>query len=163
MTVNNGFSHIGVSTHNMEVTAHFYETVLGFRRVLEDVTQVKSGGQMRLVYFDIGDEQFIVFMEAKEIPGISADYDTSINRALGLPRGMYHFSFKEPTLEALEARHRDLAGKGVEVTEIIDLQYAKAIFFFDPNGLQLEFCCQLRPFRESDLLKASSVSVSVTN
>src|SRR5436190_1209343 len=96
-----GFSHVGVSTHQMDKTIEFYRTVLGFPPVVEDVTQVTSGGTVRMVYFDVGDNQFIVFMEPKNVPGIPADYDTSINGALGVPRGMYHFSFKVSTLEEL--------------------------------------------------------------
>jgi catechol 2,3-dioxygenase-like lactoylglutathione lyase family enzyme len=157
-----GLSHVGVATHQMESTISFYENVLGFPRVVEDVTRVQSGGAVRLVYFDAGDDQFIVFMESKGVLGISDDFDTSINAALGTPRGMYHYSFKVLSLEELELRRRDLEEKGIEVTQIIDLRYAKAIFFFDPNGIQLEFCCQLRPFGKADLHQSSAVSVATT-
>lgn len=160
MSTSYGFSHVGVSTHQMDVTIRFYEDVLGFPRVVEDLTQVKSGGTVRLVYFDVGDGQFIVFMESKNVPGIAEGYDTGINSALGVPRGMYHYSFKAPSLDDLEARRKDLERRGIDVTAIIDLRYAKAIFFFDPNGIQLEFCCQIRPFNESDLHQVSEVSVA---
>jgi catechol 2,3-dioxygenase-like lactoylglutathione lyase family enzyme len=158
-----GFSHVGVATHQMDTTIQFYEGLLGFPRVVEDLTRVSAGGAVRLVYFDVGDQQFIVFMESKNVPGIPADYDTGINGALGLPRGLYHYSFKLPSLEDLECRRIDLESKGIEVTPILDLRYAKAIFFFDPNGIQLEFCCQIRPFEESDLHQQSEVRVSVEN
>ena len=91
MSTGYGFSHFGLSTHQMDATIQFYESVLGFPHVVEDLTRVKSGGTIRLVYFDVGDEQFIVFMEPKNVPGIPADYDTGNNGALGVPRGMYHF------------------------------------------------------------------------
>jgi catechol 2,3-dioxygenase-like lactoylglutathione lyase family enzyme len=155
-----GFSHVGVSTHQMDATIQFYESVLGFPPVLEDLTRVTSGGTLRMVYFDVGDGQFIVFMEPKNVPGIPADYDTSINVALGLPRGMYHFSFKVPSLDDLELRRRSLESQGIDVSATVDLGYAKAIFFFDPNGMQLEFCCQTRPFNEADLHRQSEVSVA---
>jgi len=57
-----------------------------------------------MVYFDVGDGQFMVFVGSKNVPGIPQDYDTGINGALGLPRGMYHFSFKVPLLADLECR-----------------------------------------------------------
>ena len=158
-----GFSHVGVSTHQMDATIEFYEKVLGFPRVVEDLTRVSSGGALRMVYFDVGDGQFMVFMEPKKVPGIPADYDTSINTALGVPRGMYHYSFKSDSLDDLESRRQSLESQGIDVSAIIDLEYAKAIFFFDPNGIQLEFCCQIRPFHESDLHKQSDVSVAVTS
>ncbi len=158
-----GFSHVGVSTHQMDATIDFYENVLGFPRVVEDLTSASSGGTVRLVYFDAGGGQFIVFMEPKNVPGIPEDYDTGINSALGVPRGMYHYAFKVPSLEDLESRRTSLQGHGIDVTSVIDLGYARAIFFFDPNGIQLEFCCQIRPFNESDLHKVSDVVVAVSS
>src|SRR5690348_8386103 len=122
-----GFSHVGVSTHQMDETIEFYRTVLGFPPVVEDLTQVTSGGTIRMVYFDVGDNQFMVFMEPKSVPGIPAAFDTSINGALGVPRGMYHYSFKVSTLEELEARRQGLANQGIDVSDTVDLGYAKAI------------------------------------
>jgi catechol 2,3-dioxygenase-like lactoylglutathione lyase family enzyme len=144
----------------MDATIHFYQEILGFRRVVDDLTKVESGGTLRMVYFDAGAEEFIVFMEPQNVPGIPTEFDTSINRALGVPRGMYHFSFKSSSLEGLEARRNSLLTKGVEVSSAVDLGYAKAIFFFDPNGIQLEFCCQLRPFNASDLERQTEVRVA---
>jgi catechol 2,3-dioxygenase-like lactoylglutathione lyase family enzyme len=160
MLASHGFSHIGVSTHNMDATIRFYQEILGFPKVVDDLTKVESGGTVRMVYFDAGAEEFIVFMEPKNVPGIPADFDTSINQALSLPRGMYHFSFKSSSLEDLEARRNGLIANGVEVSSTVDLGYAKAIFFFDPNGIQLEFCCQLRPFNASDLERHTEVRVA---
>jgi catechol 2,3-dioxygenase-like lactoylglutathione lyase family enzyme len=160
MLTNNGFSHVGVSTHHMDATIQFYENVLGFPRIVEDLTHVNSGGTLRQVYFDVGDGQFIVFIEPKNVPGISDDYDTGINGALGVPRGMYHFALKVPSIDDLESRLRNLKSHGIDVTTIIDLGHAKSVFFFDPNGIQLEFCCQIRPFNESDLHRVSEASIA---
>lgn len=160
MSTGYGFSHVGVSTHEMDATIRFYEGVLGFPHVVEDLTRVTTGGTLRMVYFDVGDGQSIVFMEPKNVSGIPEDYDTGINGALGVPRGMYHFAFKVPSLAELESRRSSLESQGIEVSAIIDLGHAKAIFFFDPNGIQLEFCCQVRPFNESDLHQQSEVTIA---
>ena len=157
---NCGFSHVGVSTHDMDETIRFYENVLGFQRVVEEITTIREGGTLRQVYFDVGEWQHIVFMEAKNVAGIAADYDTSINAALGVPGGMYHFALRVATLEELEARRRELANRGAEVSDIIDLGSAKSVFLSDPNGLQLEFCCHTRPFDETDLKRESEASIA---
>lgn len=158
-----GFSHIGLATHNMDATIQFYADVLGFLPVVEELTHVVAGGTIRMVYFDVGNDQFIVFMEPRNVPDISKDFDTGINPSLGLPRGMYHYSLKALSLEDLERRREQLASHGVDVSDTIDLGYAKAIFFFDPNGVQLEFCCQIRAFNDSDLHKQSDVIVATPN
>jgi catechol 2,3-dioxygenase-like lactoylglutathione lyase family enzyme len=156
----NGFSHVGLASHDMESTIRFYENVLGFPRVAEQRTRVKEGGTVRLTYFDTGDEQFIVFMESRGVKAIPADFDTSINRSLGVPAGMYHFAFRARSQEELDERRRTLEHAGVTVSETVDHGYAKSIFFRDPNDLQLEFCYQARPFEESDLYQAPEVSVA---
>jgi catechol-2,3-dioxygenase len=37
-------------------------------------------------------------------------------------------------------RHDDLRGKGVEVNNTIDHDWARSFYFRDPNGLSLEYC-----------------------
>ena len=162
MMVGRGFSHIGVSTHDMELTRAFYEDLLGFPRVVDEMTHVSQGGRLRQVYFDVGEGQFIVFMEPKQVPGISEDYDTGINTALGVPAGMYHFALRAQTLEELELRRATLHTNGVEVSEIIDLGMARSIFFADPNNIQVEICCHTRPFDETDLRRVTDATVALT-
>jgi catechol 2,3-dioxygenase-like lactoylglutathione lyase family enzyme len=156
-----GYSHLGLATHDMEATIKFYQGLLGFRVVAEQRTRVTNGGTVRLTYLDAGGEQFIVFMESLDVDGIPNDFDTSINRPLGVPLGMYHFAFKAQSMEDLDQRRRVLEEAGVEVSATVDHGYAQSIFFRDPNDLQLEFCYQVRPFQESDLYQAPEVSIAV--
>lgn len=155
-----GFSHIGLTTHDMDATIAFYDGVLGFRRIADDLTQLAGSGTLRQVYFAVGPDQYIVFMEPKDVDGIPADFDTSINGALGLPRGMYHFAFKVATLDDLELRRQDLDKQGIDASPIIDLDTAKSVFCFDPNGVQLEFSCHVRAFNESDLARVSEATLA---
>jgi catechol 2,3-dioxygenase-like lactoylglutathione lyase family enzyme len=157
----NGFSHVGVSTHDMDTTIQFYEEVLGFRRVAEDHIRIVEGGNLRHVFFDVGDGQCIAFIQANDVPAIPSDYDTSINLGLGVPHAMYHYALKVLTLEELESRRRELEARGVAVSPIIDLGAGRSIFFRDPNNITLEFCCQLRPFNESDLQGEFETSVAM--
>jgi catechol 2,3-dioxygenase-like lactoylglutathione lyase family enzyme len=156
-----GFSHVGVSTHDMEATIDFYENVLGLSRVADNLTRIKQGGTLRQVYFAAGGGQFLVFMEPKSVPGISSKYDTGINRALGVPAGMYHFALRAVELDDLETLSRKLESHHVEVSPVVDLGHAKSIFFRDPNDLQLEFCYHLRPFDQSDLHQESEASIAM--
>ena len=45
---------------------------------------------------------------------------------------------------ALEEKRNELIAKGIDVTDVVDHDWAKSIYFKDPNGLQLEFCCFTR-------------------
>jgi catechol 2,3-dioxygenase-like lactoylglutathione lyase family enzyme len=155
-----GFSHVGLSTHDMEATIRFYSELLGFARRADERIVINEGGSLRQVSFDVGCGQYLVFMEARGVQGISDTYDTSINAALGLPAGMYHVALKLPTCEALEARRLGLAKQGVDVSAVVDLGHARSIFFQDPNGIQLEISCSVRAFDSSDLGRESTASIA---
>ena len=80
-----GFSHIGLSTHDLDKTRDFYENVLGFKAVRCDIIKIKEGGRIRHMFFEVGRDQLIAFMEPKDVDAIPADYDAGINEGLGVP------------------------------------------------------------------------------
>ncbi len=147
---NKGFSHLGLSTLDMDKTRAFYENVMGFKAVRCDLIPVKEGGRIRHVFFDTGRDQLMAFMEARGVEGIPAEYDTSISRGLGVPPAFYHFAFEAGSEAGLDQKRQTLKEKGVEVTEVVDHGWAKSIYFNDPNGLMLEYCCLTREFNEDD-------------
>ena len=145
-----GFSHVGLSTLDLDKTREFYEGVLGFTPVISDTIKIKEGGRIRHVFFDTGRDQFIAFMEARGVPNVSAEYDAGINRGLGLPAGFYHFALEAGSEAALADKRDELRAKGIGVTDIVDHGWSKSIYFKDPNGLSLEYCCALRNLTKDD-------------
>jgi catechol 2,3-dioxygenase-like lactoylglutathione lyase family enzyme len=136
-----GFSHIGLSTLDLDETRRFYEEILGFKPVVADTIRIQEGGHLRHMFFDVGNGQLIAFLEPQDVPGIPTDYDAGINRGLGVPASFYHFAFEAGSSSALKQRQEELRAKGVRVTDIVDHQWAQSIYFKDPNGLSLEYCC----------------------
>ena len=61
-----GFSHIGLSTLDLDKTREFYEGVLGFKAVAADTIRVKEGERLRHLFFDTGRDQLIAFWSRKE-------------------------------------------------------------------------------------------------
>jgi catechol 2,3-dioxygenase-like lactoylglutathione lyase family enzyme len=145
-----GFSHIGLSTLDLDVTWVFYEGVLGFKPVVADTIKIKEGGHQRHVFFDVGHDQLIAFLEPNGIVGVLADYDAGINRGLGVPAGFYHFAFEAGSPAGLAEKRDELRAKGVETTDIVDHGWAQSVYFKDPNGLSLEYCCIVRNLTEDD-------------
>ena len=145
-----GFSHIGLSTLDLDKTRKFYEDVLGFKPVVADTINVKEGGHLRHLFFDVGRDQLIAFLEPNGVPDVPAKYDAGINRGLGVPAGFYHFAFEAGSAAGLAEKRDELRAKGVEVTEIVDHGWAQSIYFKDPNGLSLEYCCMVRNLTEDD-------------
>ena len=145
-----GWSHISLATLDMDATRAFYENVLGLKAMRCDVIKVKEGGQIRHVFFDTGQGQLLAFMEPRGIPGAPVEFDGGLNRPLGMPEGVYHFAFEAGSQSELEAKRAELIAKGVKVTPVVDHEWAKSIYFKDPNGLLLEFAYQTREFNADD-------------
>ena len=156
-----GFSHIGLSTLDLDKTRDFYENILGFKPVRCDMIKIKEGGRIRHIFFETGRDQLISFMEARGIPGVPVEYDAGINRGLGAPSAFYHFAFEAGTEAGLEAKRQELLAKGIEVTEVVDHEWAKSIYFKDPNGMQLEYCCATRDLVESDAVMQDRFEASI--
>ena len=156
-----GFSHVGLSTLDLDRTRDFYQRVLGFPAVRCDTMTVKEGGQIRHVFFDAGDGQLLAFMEARGVAGIPAEYDAGINRGLGVPDAFYHFAFEVGSLAELEAKRAELIAKAVRVTPVVDHEWMKSIYFKDPNNLLLEFACTTRTLGAEDAVMQPRFTVSL--
>jgi len=160
-TTNKGFSHVGLSTLDLDKTREFYEKILGFKVVVADTIKIKEGGAIRHIFFDTGRDQLLAFMEPRGIPGVPVEYDAGINRGLGVPAAFYHFAFEAGSPPALEDKRRELIAKGVQVTDVVDHGWARSIYFKDPNGMSLEYCCLARNFTEDDATMQDRFEISI--
>ena len=89
-----GFSHLGLSTLDLDKTRACYEGVLGFNPVGADTITIEEGGHLRHMFFDVGGGQLIGFLEPSGVPNVPAKYDAGINGGLGVPAAFYHFAFE---------------------------------------------------------------------
>jgi catechol 2,3-dioxygenase-like lactoylglutathione lyase family enzyme len=156
-----GFSHFGLSTLDLDATRDFYENVLKFKAVRCDIIKITEGGQIRHIFFDTGRDQLLAFMEARGVPGVPATYEAGINRGLGVPNAFYHFAFEAGSEAALEEKRNELIARGVQVTDVVDHDWAKSIYFQDPNGIQLEFCCFTRNLNDDDARMQERAEISI--
>jgi catechol 2,3-dioxygenase-like lactoylglutathione lyase family enzyme len=154
-----GFSHIGLSTLDLDKTRAFYEGVLGFKPVVADTITIEEGGHLRHMFFDVGGGQLVAFLEPNGVRDIPAKYDAGINRGLGVPAGFYHFAFEAGSAAALAEKRDELRAKGLDTTDIVDHGWARSIYFKDPNGISLEYSCVVgnRPEGESTMHGAFTV------
>jgi catechol 2,3-dioxygenase-like lactoylglutathione lyase family enzyme len=159
---NKGFSHIGLSTLDLDKTRAFYESLLGFKVVRCDIIKIKEGGTIRHMFIEVGRDQLIAFMEPNNVDAIPTNYDPGINDGLGVPGPFYHFAFEAGSVPALEAKRLELIEKGLTVTDVVDHEWAKSIYFKDPNGISLEFCCLTRDVgNEDDVTMQERAEVSI--
>jgi len=136
-----GVHHLGLATHDLDATLEFYEKVLGFQTRVCEMIHPPGGGAIRHAFIDIGQNQMLAFMEPNHVRGVPDDFDPGINKGLGIPAGIIHFAFWCDDEADLDARLQELRGRGVKVSDIVDHSWCKSIYFHDPNGIQLEYCC----------------------
>jgi catechol 2,3-dioxygenase-like lactoylglutathione lyase family enzyme len=103
-----GFSYLGLSTLDLDKTRKFYEDILGFKPVVADTIKIEEGGRIRHIFFDVGRDQLIAFMEADGVRDVPEEYDTGINRGLGVPASFYHFAFEAGSEAALADKREEL-------------------------------------------------------
>jgi catechol 2,3-dioxygenase-like lactoylglutathione lyase family enzyme len=145
-----GWSHVSLGTIDINTTRSFYEGTLGFKAVRCDIIKVKEGGEIQHVFFDTGQGQLLAFMSPRGVPGAPVEFDGSLNRPMGMPEGVYHFAFEAGSQAELESKRAELIAKGIKVTPVVDHDWAKSIYFKDPNGLMLEYSYITREFTADD-------------
>jgi catechol 2,3-dioxygenase-like lactoylglutathione lyase family enzyme len=126
-----GINHLALITTDMDATVRFYHGVLGARLVATIGTP-----SFRHYFFEFGPEQTVAFFEYRDIElerwakpaGVPDPRATQFD----------HLSFNLPDEEALEALRRRLKEHGCEVTDVVDHQVMRSIYFTDPNGIALE-------------------------
>jgi catechol 2,3-dioxygenase-like lactoylglutathione lyase family enzyme len=127
-----GINHLALVTADMDATVRFYEGVLGMRLVATTMA-----GPMRHYFFEIGPGNTLAFFEWADAP--------HFEKPAGIPdrvAGQFdHLSFNLPDQDALEALQRRLRDNGCEVTEVVDHQIMRSIYFNDPSGIALEASC----------------------
>ena len=140
-----GVHHLALTTEDMKMTADFYVNVLGMPLV--HAMRVPAGlgtgpgnrgnppyEELRHYFFDMGNDSLLAFFEIPK----GAEPQSNRN-AIG---GMQHVAFTVTAARFKDIEQR-LEKHGVPHSGAIpQLPGLLGIYFFDPNGLRLEFACQ---------------------
>ncbi|MCC5635628.1 VOC family protein [Nostoc sp. CHAB 5844] len=154
-----GINHIALVCQDMARTVDFYTNTLGMKLIKTIV--LPDGGQH--FFFDIGNGDALAFFwfpnAPQAAPGIasaSPDFWQTGNIATA-HASLNHLAFNVPVEKIAEYREK-LVAKGVEVTPVLhhadvpsgfvpepdESTFISSIYFFDPDGILLEFAANLR-------------------
>jgi len=161
-----GLNHLALVCRDMACTVDFYSNVLGMPLVK---TLDLPGGAGQHFFFDIGGGDslaFFWFPDAPEAaPGVASPVPDLRSPALTTAHAsMNHVAFDVPA-EKIDAYRERLAEKGIEVTEVVnhddspagvgreinETTFVRSIYFFDPDGILLEFAAWTRELTEADV------------
>jgi catechol 2,3-dioxygenase-like lactoylglutathione lyase family enzyme len=153
-----GVHHLALCTDDMKKTIDFYVEVLGMPLV--HAMKVPPGlgtgkanrgnppyENIRHYFFDMGNDSLLAFFE------IPKGREPQANRnAVG---GMQHCSFVVTPAHFVEIEQR-LKSRNIEyIGPLPQLPGLLGIYFYDPNGIRLEFCCQPQDGDDQQVLRCN--------
>lgn len=132
------FHHVAYRCRDAQETRAFYEGVLGMPLAIAlDFTEV-SGTDAKLEYmhlfFRLEDGNFIAFFDAPD--SVRSDH---FKKQSGFNR---HVAFETKSMAALDDYLARLKQHGVEYWGPLDHGFVQSIYFYDPNGINLEITCR---------------------
>ena len=162
-----GINHLALVCKDMARTVEFYTQVLGMPLVK---TLELPGGMGQHFFFGLGNGDclaFFWFPDAPDAaPGIASPASqVGMGSLTTAHASMNHVAFDVPA-ERIEVYREKLRARGVEVTEILnhdnsplqvsptvtDDVFVRSIYFFDPDGILLEFAGWTKEFGPEDAL-----------
>jgi catechol 2,3-dioxygenase-like lactoylglutathione lyase family enzyme len=166
-----GVNHLALVCKDMARTVEFYAGLLGMPLVAAiDL----PGGSGQHFFFDIGGGDLLAFFwfaDGREsAPGVASPRRDCFSSPSGLVTAnasMNHVAFDVPAERIEEYRDRLLA-RGVEVTEVVnhdpdapsqmtpeptETTLVRSVYFFDPDGILLEFASWTRELPQGPLPK----------
>src|ERR1700742_5165225 len=155
-----GVNHLALVCKDMARTVDFYTNVLGMPLTK---TIDLPGGRGQHFFFDIGNGDslaFFWFPNAPEAqPGVSSAGNLPMQGPITSGHGsMNHVAFNVPA-ELIDQYHDKLVARGIQATKIMNHDdserqitldvvtpstFVRSIYFFDPDGICLEFASWTR-------------------
>jgi len=161
-----GVNHLALVCKDMARTVDFYSNTLGMPLTK---TIDLPGGRGQHFFFDIGKGDSLAFFwfpdGPEAAPGIaSPSHNVGQGSIVTAHGSMNHVAFDVPA-EKIEEYREKLRAKGVEVTEVVnhddtprqvsptinESTFVRSIYFFDPDGILLEFAGWTRELGEGDV------------
>ena len=151
----NGLYHFAYPARDAEETRHFYEDILGLPLVNSMLCErVPSTGEETPYvhfFFEMGDGSYLAFFDTggNDKPAPSPN----------TPDWVQHFAIETDSVADVTAMRDRLREHGVATTDLVDHEFVKSIYFFDPNGLRLEVTTRTEPegFLETEAQRARSI------
>jgi len=130
------FNHVAYACRDAAETTKFYTEVIGLRftqiYVNDYVPSTKEYCPHCHVFFELPDGSSIAFFEAPLLGDIQRDPRTS--------SWIEHVAMEVDSVEDFERHRKRLDDHGIEyLGPMIHKEGQRSVYFFDPNGLRLEF------------------------
>jgi catechol 2,3-dioxygenase-like lactoylglutathione lyase family enzyme len=164
-----GVNHLALVCKDMARTVDFYTNVLGMP-LIKTIDLPNNMGQH--FFFDIGNGDSLAFFWFPDAPaahpGVSNPQALPGQGSMVTAHGsMNHIAFNVPA-EKFDEYYAKLKSKGVAVSQVMNHDdskwqvaaemhpgvFVRSVYFFDPDGICLEFACWTKAFTDADVAHA---------
>ena len=162
-----GVNHLALVCRDMKRTVDFYSGLLGMPLV-KTIDLPDGGGQH--FFFDIGNGDSLAFFWFPDAPAAAPGIASPERSGLDLRTAhgsMNHLAFDVSPEKIDEYRDR-IKAKGIQVTQVVnhddsptqtspevdETTFVRSIYFFDPDGILLEFAAWQRDLGDGDVRHA---------
>jgi catechol 2,3-dioxygenase-like lactoylglutathione lyase family enzyme len=160
-----GINHLALVCKDMKRTVDFYSGLLGMP-LIKTIDLPNGIGQH--FFFDVGNGDCIAFFWVADAPGAVPGVASAKKGPLPGPSAhgsMNHVAINVP-MDRIDEYHEKLVAKGIECTrvvshddspqqaslEITPTTFVRSIYFYDPDGIALEFAAWTRDLpRDGDV------------
>ncbi len=131
----NGVNHLAMATGDMDATIRFWRDLIGMRLVA-------GLGQpgYRHYFFEISPYDLLAFFEWEGVKPVPEKVHGSPVRG---PFVFDHVSFGVESEDDLWELKDKIAAAGFSVSDMIDHGFIHSIYCYDPNGMPIEFSCDV--------------------
>lgn len=161
-----GVNHLALVCKDMARTVEFYRDILGMPLIK---TLDLAGGRGQHFFFDIGNGDALAFFWFKDapeaVPGISAPEALPGEGNFMSAHGSMNHIAINVAADKFDAYCNRLVEKGVKVSGVLNHDdsetnlaselhpgvFVRSVYFFDPDGVCLEFAAWTKEFDESDV------------
>jgi glyoxylase I family protein len=131
-----GIHHFAYKARDAEETRHFYEDILGLPLVMVlevDNVTVTTGETLSFIhfFFQMNDGNYVAFFDFGD--GKAPVLDPS------MPKMAQHLAFRVKDDADIAAAMALLDAHGIPYQGPMDHDFVRSIYFWDPNGVRLEY------------------------
>ena len=130
-----GINHLAMVTGDMEATIRFWRDLLGMRLI----SGFGEAG-FRHYFFEIDTKTSLSFFEWDGAQPVERKLH---GRPVSGPIAFDHIAFALDSADAVWMLKDQLEAAGFPCSDVIDHGSFYAIYSFDPNGIPIEFCCEV--------------------
>ncbi|MDX3895265.1 MAG: VOC family protein [Pusillimonas sp.] len=149
-----GLHHVAWRCVDAEETRHFYEDILGLPLAHVVKADVVPSTRERMpyvhIFFQFGDGSYIAFFDVNDGKGNTLHPE--------MPSWIPHFAMEVDTRADLLTLKKRLEDNEVDVIGVVDHHFIHSIYFFDPNGVRLEFTIRTETQQYLDDARANARS-----